>query len=229
MALESKIELVTSTALLTEFARVLTEKFGHTDIQARERVRRIVAVAHIAKPTITVREIEEDPDDDRVLEAALASDATVSVSGDKHLLRFGTRAPGMAIFQGFPTPPGGGSVSHPPATRGPSLSPPIRCRPEPNPCGPLDPLGGTVGATHEPAKAGRDDAQPDSFDFRILTVGWRDSPQAGPSHVACSERTAPRLPGEPFAMSKRHASSRRRACRQRAASRCSQSRWAEAE
>lgn len=90
MALESNIELVTSTALLTEFARVLTEKFGHTDTQARERVRRIVAVAHIAKPTITVREIEVDPDDDRVLEAALASDAIVIVSGDKHLLRLGT-------------------------------------------------------------------------------------------------------------------------------------------
>jgi putative PIN family toxin of toxin-antitoxin system len=90
MTLEGTIELVTSTALLTEFARVLTEKFGHNDAQARERVRRIVAVAHIAEPTMTAREIEEDPADDRVLEAALASDATVIVSGDKHLLRLGT-------------------------------------------------------------------------------------------------------------------------------------------
>jgi putative PIN family toxin of toxin-antitoxin system len=89
LALEGRIELVTSTALLTEFVRVLTEKFGHGETQAAERLRRIVAVAHIAEPRTAVHEIREDPDDDRVLEAALASGAAVVVSGDKHLLRLG--------------------------------------------------------------------------------------------------------------------------------------------
>jgi len=90
LALEGKLELVTSPTLLTEFARVLTEKFGHTAPQSRERVRRIVAVAQIAEPDTSVHEIDDDPDDDRVLGAALASDASVIVSGDKHLLRLGT-------------------------------------------------------------------------------------------------------------------------------------------
>ena len=90
LGIEARIELVTSTALLTEFARVLIEKFGHTEAQARERVRRIVVVALITKPRTRVHEIADDPDDDRILEAALASDAKVIVSGDKHLLRLGT-------------------------------------------------------------------------------------------------------------------------------------------
>jgi putative PIN family toxin of toxin-antitoxin system len=89
LALEGKIELVSSTPLLAEFGRVLTEKFGHDPGAASERVKRIVAVATIAKPDTEVREIGDDPDDDRVLEAALASDAAVIVSGDKHLLRLG--------------------------------------------------------------------------------------------------------------------------------------------
>lgn len=90
LAVEGKIELVTSTVLLTEFGRVLTQKFGHEPAAASERVKRIVAVATITRPDTDVRVVADDPDDDRVLEAALASDAAAIVSGDKHLLRLGT-------------------------------------------------------------------------------------------------------------------------------------------
>lgn len=90
LGIERRIQLVTSSALLTEFARVLVEKFSHTDIQAQERVRRLIAASDIVKPRETVREIAQDPADDRVLEAALAAHAVVIVSGDKHLLQLGT-------------------------------------------------------------------------------------------------------------------------------------------
>ncbi|HEX9774108.1 MAG TPA: putative toxin-antitoxin system toxin component, PIN family [Actinomycetota bacterium] len=90
LAIEGRVELVTSATLLTEYARVLTEKFGHSEGQASERVRRIVAIAKIVKPHERVEEVAEDPEDDRVLEAALASEANVIVSGDKHLLRLGS-------------------------------------------------------------------------------------------------------------------------------------------
>ncbi|MGH2726846.1 MAG: putative toxin-antitoxin system toxin component, PIN family [Actinomycetota bacterium] len=90
LALEGRIELVTSTVLLTEFGRVLGERFGHEAARVSERIGQIIAVATITKPGTRVHEIGDDPDDDRVLEAALAGDATVIVSGDKHLLRLGT-------------------------------------------------------------------------------------------------------------------------------------------
>lgn len=90
LALTGEIELVTSSVLLTEFGRVLAEKFGHHPGAASERVKQVIAVATIVKPHAKVRVIADDPDDDRVLEAALASGASVIVSGDKHLLRLGT-------------------------------------------------------------------------------------------------------------------------------------------
>lgn len=90
LALEGQIELITSTPLLTEFGRVLAEKFGHAPEAASERVMEIVAVGTVVRPRTKVHDVEDDPDDNRVLEAALASDAALIVSGDKHLLRLKT-------------------------------------------------------------------------------------------------------------------------------------------
>lgn len=98
LGLEKRIQLVTSPTLLTEFARVLVEKFGHSNAQAQERLRRVIAVSDIVKPHETVREIAQDPEDDRVLEAALAARAEAIVSGDKHLLQLGTWR-GIRIFR----------------------------------------------------------------------------------------------------------------------------------
>jgi putative PIN family toxin of toxin-antitoxin system len=90
LGLEKRVQLATSPKLLTEFARVLVEKFGHSDSQAQERLRRMVAISDIVKRRETIREIAQDPEDDRVLEAALAAHAEAIVSGDKHLLQLGT-------------------------------------------------------------------------------------------------------------------------------------------
>ncbi|MBI4730442.1 MAG: putative toxin-antitoxin system toxin component, PIN family [Acidobacteria bacterium] len=90
LALERRIDLVTSAPLLAEFGRVLSAKFGRDLRAVSEAVAQVAAIAVVARPTEHVCEIEEDPDDDRVLEAALAGRAGVIVSGDKHLLRLRT-------------------------------------------------------------------------------------------------------------------------------------------
>ena len=41
----------------------------------------------LAKPALKLSVITEDPDDDRVIECAVASGSRYIVSGDKHLLR----------------------------------------------------------------------------------------------------------------------------------------------
>lgn len=89
LALEGRIELVTSPALLAEFARVLTEKFGRDDHAVREAVAQISSVAVVVRPVDRLEVIREDPDDDRVLEAAVEGQAGTIVSGDRHLLRLG--------------------------------------------------------------------------------------------------------------------------------------------
>jgi len=85
--LEGRLELVTSRPLLLEFGRVLTAKFGWATEPAKQAARQVAKIGQVVTPTESVREIVADPADDRVLEAALAGDADIIVSGDRHLLR----------------------------------------------------------------------------------------------------------------------------------------------
>lgn len=88
---EGCLEGFTSTALLAELEGVLLRpKFRLT-------VREIEAILDLVRQTFvlvlpgeTVAVVADDPDDDAVLEAAIAADAEVVVSGDKHLLDLGT-------------------------------------------------------------------------------------------------------------------------------------------
>jgi putative PIN family toxin of toxin-antitoxin system len=86
LALEGRIELVSSRALLAELGRVLAEKFGWESARAEEAVAQVVRVAEIVDPSETVSEIEADPADNRVLEAAAEAGASTIISGDRHLL-----------------------------------------------------------------------------------------------------------------------------------------------
>lgn len=89
-ALEGRIELVTSPPRLAELGRVLSSKFGWEPSVAEEAVAQVARIGTVVRPEETLAEIAEDPDDDRVLEAALEGRADVIVSGDRHLLRLRT-------------------------------------------------------------------------------------------------------------------------------------------
>jgi putative PIN family toxin of toxin-antitoxin system len=87
LALEGRVELVTSRPLLAEFGRVLSLKFGWEDRMAEEAVAQVARIAVVVEPTQTVSQIRADPADDRVLEAAAEGQAGAIVSGDRHLLQ----------------------------------------------------------------------------------------------------------------------------------------------
>ena len=89
-ALEGRITLITSPILLAEFGWVLSEKLEWDPRMVREAVTQVARIDEVVRPTETVKVVAEDPADDRVLEAAVAADAAVIVSGDRHLLRLGT-------------------------------------------------------------------------------------------------------------------------------------------
>ncbi len=94
-ALEGRIGLVTSPALLAEFGRVLAEEFGWDPRLVQEAVAQVVRVGEVVRPTERVEVVDEDPADDRVLEAAAAGGAESIVSGDRHLLR-------LRVWRGVP-------------------------------------------------------------------------------------------------------------------------------
>jgi putative PIN family toxin of toxin-antitoxin system len=89
-ALEGRIDLVTSPSLLAELGRVLTEEFGWEEGSGSEVVSQVARVATVVRPRERLRVVLDDPEDDRVLEAAAAGDVDVIVSGDRHLLRLRT-------------------------------------------------------------------------------------------------------------------------------------------
>jgi uncharacterized protein len=89
LAIEGGITLVTSLPLLAELGRVLTVEFGWQNDYVRAALAQIMRIGEIVEPVERVSAIVDDPDDDRVLEAAQAAGAAIIVSGDRHLLSLG--------------------------------------------------------------------------------------------------------------------------------------------
>lgn len=89
LALEGRISMITSPTLLAEFARVLSDKFGWNTRMVEGAVTQVARIGEVVRPIERLTVIAEDPSDDRVLEVAVAADAAVIVSGDRHLLRLG--------------------------------------------------------------------------------------------------------------------------------------------
>ena len=84
-------EVVTSSSLITELKRVLTypqvRKYLHySDQELTDFLNRFRTVAAVIEPAMSLDVIERDPDDNRVLECAVAGNASYIVSGDDHLL-----------------------------------------------------------------------------------------------------------------------------------------------
>ncbi|MBV9154725.1 MAG: putative toxin-antitoxin system toxin component, PIN family [Acidobacteriaceae bacterium] len=85
------IRLCVSPAILEEVAEVLQrEKFGWSAAEAQEAIDWISQIADVVEPKQTVDVIKSDPDDNRILECALAACADYIISGDKHLLNVTT-------------------------------------------------------------------------------------------------------------------------------------------
>lgn len=89
-AAERRFTLVVSTQLLSELARVLAVKFNWTEGAIEVVVLQLLRLGELAEPGQPVRAVIADPDDDRVLEAALAGGAALIATGDRHLLALGT-------------------------------------------------------------------------------------------------------------------------------------------
>jgi putative PIN family toxin of toxin-antitoxin system len=94
IAAESRrFTLVVSEQILLELADVFSRKFHWSEDRVASSLGRVRAIATVTSPSLKLSACV-DPDDDRILEAAVDGRADFIVSGDKHLLR-------MKTFQGI--------------------------------------------------------------------------------------------------------------------------------
>ena len=79
-----------STAILREFEDVLKRpKFGLQPEQVVAITALVRDTFEMDEPDFDLKVIPNDPDDDRILEAAIEAQAKYIISGDKHLLKLG--------------------------------------------------------------------------------------------------------------------------------------------
>lgn len=90
LALRQKFTLVTSKALLDELDEKLRGKFAVSASDAWAIRARLEDNAIVVNPDFELTGVPDDPDDNRVLECAVAGKASSIVSGDRHLLRLGS-------------------------------------------------------------------------------------------------------------------------------------------
>jgi len=78
---------VTSPAIIGELRDVLKrDRLPFSDDQVDELAAKVLSISRVIDPETTVEVVEDDPDDDKILECALAGDVDYVVSGDSHLL-----------------------------------------------------------------------------------------------------------------------------------------------
>lgn len=85
-ALRGEIGIAISPAILAETLRVLRDKFRLAPEELSEAEDYIRTCAKAVEPTETIDAVPSDPDDNRVLECAVAAGSDAIVTGDSHLL-----------------------------------------------------------------------------------------------------------------------------------------------
>ena len=91
---KQSIIVYVSREIILEISKVLlypkiAETLSKANVNKKEALRHIEANSTTVKPKIKVNIIQEDAQDNKILECALASGAVIIVSGDKHLLELG--------------------------------------------------------------------------------------------------------------------------------------------
>ena len=91
---EAAFELLTSITLLHELEVVfgrqrLLRQLGWSAQEGQDFVEALRSAGTIVNPDIELEVVQRDPDDNRVLEAAVAGEADYIVSGDRDLLDLG--------------------------------------------------------------------------------------------------------------------------------------------
>ncbi len=89
--IRGKVGLAVSESILEEVKAVLAgRKFRFPSQVVHVVLTEIGSMSELVDPRVRINKIKKDPDDNRVLECAVESNADYIVSGDSHLLELGS-------------------------------------------------------------------------------------------------------------------------------------------
>jgi putative PIN family toxin of toxin-antitoxin system len=89
LAEAGRCELFYSEPIQAEVRRVLDHKFGWAPAMLQQILPVVWSMGQLVFPRTAVHAVRDDPDDNRIVECALAARASFIVSGDRHLLALG--------------------------------------------------------------------------------------------------------------------------------------------
>src|SRR3989344_8051910 len=85
--LESNFKIFISLDILKEYKRAIIRDFNFSEEQAQGLINEILLFANLIEIIEKVDIIKEDPDDNKILECAIASNSNYIITYDKHLLK----------------------------------------------------------------------------------------------------------------------------------------------
>jgi hypothetical protein len=89
--IQDRIKLFISEEILDEISGILSGgKFRYPPQIVHTIVTQLESISEMVYPKVKIKEIKDDPDDNKFLECAVTGNADFIISGDAHLLKLGT-------------------------------------------------------------------------------------------------------------------------------------------
>ncbi len=84
--IKTDAEIFTTKEILDEFGKVLQRDFEYNAKETAEIIKNVLCFATLVEPEEKLDIIKDDPDDNKILECASASQSEYVITYDKHLL-----------------------------------------------------------------------------------------------------------------------------------------------
>ena len=85
--LEANIKIFTTKDILDEFSEVLQRDFKYNKEETTNILEEILVFVNIIEAQEKIKIVKDDPDDDKIIECAIASNSNYLVTYDRHLLK----------------------------------------------------------------------------------------------------------------------------------------------
>ncbi len=85
--IENNIKIYTTNDILNEFSIVLKRDFNYGKREIANILETILSLVRLVIPRCKVNVIKDDPDDNKIIECAVASSSEYILTYDKHLLK----------------------------------------------------------------------------------------------------------------------------------------------